>query len=522
MSEEKQEAREPLVELRSLWMERAKRLRRDPAYTDCAATLESCADELSSVFGQPQEKAQPEPFTVNATTRISPMRECGLEIRCTEPHGHTGAHSWSKAMAEKAAQLLSEAVREAAMNFEKLNEEPPVRSYFCSLCTAPRNADMPTWEQVEHTPECLVSRSRSLAGSSVLGAATTTSTQPHPNEVAQEIVDTWCSLYPREIANTHRIDLHKRIADAIFKRDLQASPVAPPREEVRALVAKWRSGAKFVMGDADSEWRGGCSWQLKVCADELEAAIPTQPQCYWNYDALPCAKCGGIHDGGCAATPLCGRHGEPNCAECNSREAALASTEDIFLVTKPPSPSAKVLPSEWHPRWDVNMLIYYLRELQKETGAALNSDDAAVVNEIEARWQAPSKATPKPPQDVNLPVELAKQRVRSVEQVMKLGYIKATRNTSEGEIRFVARDDVITAIRASAEQAYEGTLAACPDCAATPTQPPEKVPLPGQSAEYDDAERILYEVAHLKYDHNKIVALMNWKLAATPTLRAQP
>jgi len=451
MSEEKQEAREPLVELRSLWMERAKRLRRDPAYTDCAATLESCADELSSVFGQPQEKAQPEPFTVNATTRISPMRECGLEIRCTEPHGHTGAHSWSKAMAEKAAQLLSEAVREAAMNFEKLNEEPPVRSYFCSLCTAPRNADMPTWEQVEHTPECLVSRSRSLAGSSVLGAATTTSTQPHPNEVAQEIVDTWCSLYPREIANTHRIDLHKRIADAIFKRDLQASPVAPPREEVRALVAKWRSGAKFVMGDADSEWRGGCSWQLKVCADELEAAIPTQPQCYWNYDALPCAKCGGIHDGGCAATPLCGRHGEPNCAECNSREAALASTEDIFLVTKPPSPSAKVLPSEWHPRWDVNMLIYYLRELQKETGAALNSDDAAVVNEIEARWQAPSKATPKPPQDVNLPVELAKQRVRSVEQVMKLGYIKATRNTSEGEIRFVARDDVITAIRSSAE-----------------------------------------------------------------------
>ena len=58
-------------------------------------------------MGQPQEKAQPEPFRVNATTRISPMRECGLEIRCTEPHGHTGAHSWSKAMAEKAAQVIT-------------------------------------------------------------------------------------------------------------------------------------------------------------------------------------------------------------------------------------------------------------------------------------------------------------------------------------------------------------------------------------------------------------------------------
>lgn len=42
-------AAEELVELRSLWMERAKRLRKDPSYTDCAVTLESCADELSSL-----------------------------------------------------------------------------------------------------------------------------------------------------------------------------------------------------------------------------------------------------------------------------------------------------------------------------------------------------------------------------------------------------------------------------------------------------------------------------------------
>jgi len=38
-----------LTELRSIWMERAKRLRQDPSYTDCAVTLESCADELSSL-----------------------------------------------------------------------------------------------------------------------------------------------------------------------------------------------------------------------------------------------------------------------------------------------------------------------------------------------------------------------------------------------------------------------------------------------------------------------------------------
>lgn len=48
--------------------------------------------------------------------------------------------------------------------------------------------------------------------------------------------------------------------------------------------------------------------------------------------------------------------------------------------------------------------------------------------------------------DYNEPFVLAKQRVEIVERIMKLGYIKQTRDTEEGEIRFVSRDDVISAI----------------------------------------------------------------------------
>jgi hypothetical protein len=48
--------------------------------------------------------------------------------------------------------------------------------------------------------------------------------------------------------------------------------------------------------------------------------------------------------------------------------------------------------------------------------------------------------------DYNEPIALAKQRVAIVERVMKLPYIKATRNAEVGEERFVARDDLIKAI----------------------------------------------------------------------------
>lgn len=47
---------------------------------------------------------------------------------------------------------------------------------------------------------------------------------------------------------------------------------------------------------------------------------------------------------------------------------------------------------------------------------------------------------------VNEPLELAKQRVAIVERIMKLPYIKATRDASIGEERFVARDDIIKAV----------------------------------------------------------------------------
>jgi hypothetical protein len=39
------------------------------------------------------------------------------------------------------------------------------------------------------------------------------------------------------------------------------------------------------------------------------------------------------------------------------------------------------------------------------------------------------------------PLELAKQRVTIVERLMKLSYIKATRNASMGQEIFVCRDD---------------------------------------------------------------------------------
>ena len=48
--------------------------------------------------------------------------------------------------------------------------------------------------------------------------------------------------------------------------------------------------------------------------------------------------------------------------------------------------------------------------------------------------------------DYNERLELAKQRVAIVERIMKLPYIKQQRDTEEGQIRFVARDDVIKAI----------------------------------------------------------------------------
>ena len=48
--------------------------------------------------------------------------------------------------------------------------------------------------------------------------------------------------------------------------------------------------------------------------------------------------------------------------------------------------------------------------------------------------------------DYNEPFALAKQRVAIVERIMKLPYIKATRDTERGEERFVARDDIIAAV----------------------------------------------------------------------------
>jgi hypothetical protein len=48
--------------------------------------------------------------------------------------------------------------------------------------------------------------------------------------------------------------------------------------------------------------------------------------------------------------------------------------------------------------------------------------------------------------------EMAEQRVAIVERMMKLPYIKATRDSSVGQERFVARDDMITLIHTLAKE----------------------------------------------------------------------
>lgn len=53
---------------------------------------------------------------------------------------------------------------------------------------------------------------------------------------------------------------------------------------------------------------------------------------------------------------------------------------------------------------------------------------------------------PEAKTDYNEPLKLAKQRVAIVERVMKLPYIKAIRDTTRGDERFVCRDDVIKAV----------------------------------------------------------------------------
>jgi len=93
--------------------------------------------ELNALKSQPQEKAQPEPFTVNATTRISPMRECGLEIRCTEPHGHTGAHSWEKAQPESRGHSYAHMCRDEHVEIGHNDSEHEL----CPLCRAINECD---------------------------------------------------------------------------------------------------------------------------------------------------------------------------------------------------------------------------------------------------------------------------------------------------------------------------------------------------------------------------------------------
>jgi hypothetical protein len=60
-------------------------------------------------------------------------------------------------------------------------------------------------------------------------------------------------------------------------------------------------------------------------------------------------------------------------------------------------------------------------------------------------------------------LELAKQRMAIVERIMKLPYIKATRNASLGEERFVARDDIIQAVHDYAKLTRESGTESKPE-----------------------------------------------------------
>jgi hypothetical protein len=101
---------------------------------------------------------------------------------------------------------------------------------------------------------------------------------------------------------------------------------------------------------------------------------------------------------------------------------------------------------------------YEYERLAEDHGAVKRLED------YEGAIRAARLAATQPPQEfVRLvegrsALEQTESRVELANSVMKLPYIKATRNTETGQERFVARDDVVTCIHEYAKRAREGKV----------------------------------------------------------------
>jgi len=156
----------------------------------------------------------------------------------------------------------------------------------------------------------LVAEVRSLAGSSVLGAATTTSTQGPFDKRLHERLGAYLNTMVADLGIQGKGEYLRNL----FAQFEQEMAVAPPREEVRALVAKWRKEGNASIYSHENRDLNVAGAATLVCADELEAALaatPTQPQgkhiCCWEREnphrCILCCQCGKKFEPRDAATP---------------------------------------------------------------------------------------------------------------------------------------------------------------------------------------------------------------------------
>jgi len=181
-----------------------------------------------------------------------------------------------------------------------------------------------------------------------------------------------------------------------------------PERELRELIAKWRA----VVFDAEAH--GYTMEDQKSCADELEKLLAAAP----------------------APTP------ELFTPEVNALLEKRKAEMDAGRYTEGLYPAEPVVP-ERERQVDLAYDLAVRIGKRVESGPIWAQDVAEI---IRPHLAAAPRAAGGQRTDCNEPLALAKQRVAIVERVMKLPYIKATRDTERGEERFVARDDLIKAV----------------------------------------------------------------------------
>ena len=108
------------------------------------------------------------------------------------------------------------------------------------------------------------------------GAATTTSTQGPFDKRLHERLGAYLNTMVADLGIQGKGEYLRNL----FAQFEQEMAVAPPREEVRALVAKWRKEGNASIYSHENRDLNVAGAATLVCADELEAALaatPTQP-----------------------------------------------------------------------------------------------------------------------------------------------------------------------------------------------------------------------------------------------------